>query len=547
MTRNNPRTARGVLFACLALVLLMSVGCGNDRTDNNANVLRIGLAGDPEGLDPQRFVSTQAGNVLRDLGEGLVRYAADGSIEPGLASDWDISSDGLQYTFHLRDGLKWSDGTDLTSVDFLYSYHRLFDPSQASASADKLLLIENADAAIAGDVPPEQIGVDAPDTRTLIIRIQSPTPYFLQLLAHPAAHPVHRPSIEEHGDYHVRPGNLVSSGAYRLTDWQASSKIELARNPYYWDNSNTSFDIVQYHINENMSAQVNRYRAGELDITSGINSELFEILKKERPNEVKVGPTLATYYYGFNLTAAPFKNSPKLRKALSLALDREAIVRAVTRRGEQEAYSLVPPGVTNYEPSMLNYAHMSKEEREAEARRLYSEAGFGPDNPAEFDIRYNTAEVHQTIAVAVQAMWRSVLEAEVTLVNEEFKVFLSNVRDMKQTQVFRLSWTGDYNDPYTFLQLFRTDNENNLTAYSNAEVDALLKKSDTESDMVKRRAYLEQAEAIALSDHPLIPIYYFVSKHLVNERIDGWEPNILDYRLSRHFRLRDEEGSENTH
>ena len=282
---------------------------------------------------------------------------------------------------------------------------------------------------------------------------------------------------------------------------------------------------------------LNRFRAGDIQITYGISPEHFQWAKENLSDELRVAEQLGLYYYGFNLTKPPFADNPKLRRALSMAIDRETLVEKVTQRGEAPAYGWVPSGVDGYQSAQLDFADMPRDKRLAEARRLYAEAGYGPDNPAKFEIRYNTSDVEQKIALAIQAMWYEGLGAEVSLVNEEFKVLLSNITQKEITQVFRLSWIGDYNDADTFLQLVISDNPMNLVGYSNEEVDRLLEAASTEMSAEKRATMLRDAEAIMLSDNPAIPLYFYVSKHLVATSVKGWEDNILDIHPSRYLRL----------
>ncbi len=262
---------------------------------------------------------------------------------------------------------------------------------------------------------------------------------------------------------------------------------------------------------------------------------MFELMQKQHPDELKVAPALELYYFGFNLTKPPFKNNPKLREALSLAIDRDIIVESITRRGEIPAYSWVPPGIDNYDSLVLPYANLTQSQRNEQAIQLYAEAGYGPDKPLTFEIRYNTLSSHKNIALAIQSMWKETLGVEACLVNEEFKVFISNVQQMEITNVFRLSWTGDYNDPYTFLQLFRGNNSNNLTGYVSIGVDEQLALAETEVNLDVRKGYLAAAEKLALADHPVIPIYYVVSKHMVASDIIGWQANPLNFHYSQHF------------
>jgi oligopeptide transport system substrate-binding protein len=528
------------LLRSVALVTLFSLlaACGGPTEQQpRDNTLQRGLSSDPETLDPHKTRSTQAADVLRDLGEGLVGYTATGELVPASAERWEISADGLVYTFHLRDELRWSNGEPVTAADFAAGMRRLVEPSTAAFYAEMLASIENAPAIISGSLPVAKLGVDAPDEKTLVLRLSQNTPYLLGLLTHPSAFPIHTPSLEEHGESFARPGTFVTNGAYRLEAWVPGSLISLRRNEHYWNNADTAIDGVNYHVLVNNAAELNRYRAGDLHITNTVPTESFARLREEYPEELRVAPQLGIYYYGFNLTKPPFMDNAPLREALSMAVDREELTERVTGRGEQPAYSWVPPGVNNYTPAAVGFAALDKEERERLARARYKEAGYSEENPLQVEIRYNTSDMHRKVALAVQAMWREVLGVESTLINEEFQVLLANMRDAEITQVFRSSWTGDYNDAQTFLGVLQSDSPTNMPRYASEEYDALLARAAAQVDPERRRLYLEEAERVMLSDNPLIPLYIFVSKHLVSPDVHGWGDNVLDYHYSQHLSL----------
>ena len=502
-----------------------------------ASVLHRGLLTDPETVDPQRVRSTQAGDILRDIGEGLLSYSATGDLVPGAADEWSLSADGLVYTFHIREGARWSNGEPLTAEHFAFSLRRLVDPATAAFYSQMVGDIVNAREIIAGDVPASELGVEAVDDNTLVIRLERPVPYLLSLLTYPSTFPVHPDSIALHGDEFTRPGNLLSNGAYKLDSWEPGSVLSLSRNEHYWNNQNTAIDEVRHHVVTQEMAQLNRYRAGELHTTGSVPPDAFQQVREEYPEELHVAPYLGVYYYGFNLAKPPFRDNPGLREALSLAIDRDVLVRSITGRGEDAAYSWVPPGVENYEPRRFNYADQSQEARNAHARRLMLEAGYGPDNPLQIELRYNTSDAQQRMALAIQSMWKDVLGVEATLINEEFQVLLANMRAAEITQVFRSSWIGDYNDAHTFLSILETGNASNMPRYSNAEYDDLMQRAADQVDARKRRLLLEEAERVLLADHPVIPIYFFVSKHLVSPQVRGWGDNVLDYHYSQHLSL----------
>lgn len=523
----------------LLLAALVLGACGAaDQGETAKSLLNRGTGAEPESLDPHKSRTTQAGDVQRDLGEGLTGYTPNGELIAGAAERWSISDDGLTYTFWLRPAAKWSNGDAVTAEDFVYSFRRLANPETAAFYAQTSLGdIENANEIIAGEKPMESLGVAAIDEFQLQIRLRHQVPYFLALLTHPSTFPVHRGAIEAHGDAYARPGNLVTNGAYKLLTWEVGSYIELARNERYWNNDETAIDRVRHHVTPQPGDELNRYRAGELDVTSTVPTGGFQKMREERPDELRVSPSLAVYYYGFNLTQPPFKDNPKLRQALSMAIDRETIVEKVVGRGEAPAYSWVPPGTDNYEPRQFSYANMPVEARYTKARQLYREAGYNDAQPLQVEVRYNTSESHRRIAIAVQAMWREVLGFEATLVNEDFQVLLANVREQAVTEIFRSSWTGDYNDAHTFLNILEGGNPSNSPGYASAEYDDLMNRAAQHTDLALRRVYLEEAERLMLSEHPLIPIYFYVNKSMVNPRVRGWGDNVLNYHYSQHLSL----------
>lgn len=526
------------LFMSIGLSLIVtSISCSRPSDlGDQLNVLDRGLNGAPDSLDPHKFHSTQAAEVLRDIGEGLLRYSAKGELVGGVASHWDISEGGLRYTFYLRPEARWSNGQPVTANQFVLSIQRLTAPSTGSPNSNFVSAITNSESVIAGIMPPSSLGIVALDDHVLSISLSAPTPQFLYLLEHPSTFPIYATSIEDKLVYLDGEHQYVTNGAYKFKRQIVGSIIELRRNEYYWDNQNTKIDNVNYHIVDE-AAEFNRYRAGELDVTGNVAPSVFPVIRMDFPDELRVSPYLAVYYYGFNLNKPPFSGNKILRRALSMAIDRPTLVEQVTSRGEDPAYGWVPNGLANYTAQRFDYAQYSKGQRNKEARRLYRDAGYGRNNPLKFELRYNTSDVHQRIALAIKSMWRDVLGADVTLVNEEFKVLLSNIRAGEITQMFRLSWTGDYNDPQAFLRIMESDNPSNMTRYSNELVDDLMVSAGKTQDSVTRRQLLEYTERLVLDDHPVIPIYFYVSKHLVKPTVKGWTENMLNIHSSQHLEL----------
>jgi oligopeptide transport system substrate-binding protein len=514
----------------------IQVGGASGTELAEVQVLRKGNGAEPESLDPHHVESVTGSNILRDLFEGLTLEAPDGHLVPGAAERWDLSADGLTYTFYLRSGARWSNGDPVTARDFEYGLRRSCDPATLNEYSSILYPIVNAEAVITGKLPPDALGVRALDDDRLEIRLSGPTPYFLGLISHATAYPVHRPSVEQYGDGHARAGKLVSNGAYRLEDWVVQSHVKLVRNANYWDDARTTVNEVWYYPIENDDAEISRYRADELDWTESVPSRQVKFLRELLRDELIISPYLGSYYFGFNTTRAPFKDNLPLRLALALAVDREIITSRVTGAGEIPAYGWVPP-VDNYTGQRPAWAGWTQAQRNAEAQRLYREAGYSEDNPLTVDVHYNTDQNHKRIAGALAAMWKQTLGVRARLLNQEWKVFLETRKQKEFTQVFRSGWIGDYNDAYTFAQLMHSQNGQNDPGYRSAAYDALLDQAAAEVDPVRRAALLEAAERQLLDDVPLIPIYFYVSKRLVKPWVDGYTPNIMDHHHSKDLRI----------
>ncbi len=524
-----------VVGIAVAYALLSNDEPGNDSP--LVSTLNRGMLTDPESIDPHKARSTQSAEVLRDIGEGLVGYSPEGGLVGAAAESWSISDDGLTYTFIIRDNARWSNGDAVTAADFVFALRRLVDPATAAFYAQAVAAIENAEQITSGELLPAELGVAAGEGNTLTITLQQPTPYMLSLLTHPSTFPLHAGSVTEHGSDFARPENLLSNGAYKLESWEPASILRLRRNEHYWNNASTSIDAVNYLVITQETTQLNRFRAGEIDITGSVPPDSFASVREQYAEQLHVAPKLGVYYYGFNLSKPPFANNPELRQALSMAIDREVLVEKIIGRGEAPAYSWVPIGVNNYEPIRFSYADMSQKERNATARRLYREAGYSKDKPAQFEVRYNTSDTEERIASAIQSMWAETLGVEAKLINEEFQVLLANTRAAKITQIFRGSWIGDYNDAHTFLNILQSGNPSNGPRFSNERYDKLMEEAAQQADLGTRRLFLEEAERVLISDHPVIPLFFYVSKHLVSPRIQGWGDNVLDYHYSQHLSL----------
>jgi oligopeptide transport system substrate-binding protein len=500
-----------------------------------SQVLHLGNGAEIQTLDPHRNQEVPGSNVLRDLFEGLINEAPNGDYEPGAAESWTVSEDGKVYTFKLRRDGRWSNGEPVTATDFVYGLRRCADPKTLSTYAFILSPIKNADEVTAGKRPPEELGVRALDDYTLEIELANPTAYFIGLLAHSTTYPLHRASVERHGDQFTRPGNLVGNGAFMLADWVVQSHIKIVRNPYYWDNAQNRLEEVWFYPTEDQSAELQRYRAGELDQTYWIPTAQLAWIRENLPDELVIAPYLGSYYYGFNTTRPPFKDNLALRRALSLAVNRDVIAKQVLGAGQVPAYGWVPPGINHYTSQQMPEAAWTQEQREAEAKKLYAEAGYSADKPLRTEIIYNTQDDHRRIAVAIASMWKQVLGVETAITQQEWKVFIDTRNQKRDTQVYRQGWIGDYNDAFTFAELLRSTAGQNDTGYNNPEYDRLVTAAQSELDVGKRAELLQAAERTLLADMPILPLYYYVSTRMLKPWVRGFHPNVMDHQRHKNF------------
>lgn len=503
------------------------------RVIDPQRVLRRGNGEEPDTLDPHLSEGVPAGNIIRDLFQGLTAESPDGEIMPGAASRWDISRDGKTYTFYLRPQARWSNGDTVTAHDFVYGFQRSTNPATGSKYGRILEPILNARQVLSGELAVEELGVTALNDHTVQIQLHDPTPYFLALLSHSSTFPVHKPSIEEWGGQHVRPGRLVSNGAFKLAEWVVHSHIAIDRNPHFWDADSVWLERVYYYPIVDRSAELNRFRAGELDWTFEVPNSQFNWLETNLPDALVISPWLGTYFLGYNIIQDPFEDNLAARRALNLAVDRELLTDKVTRFGELPSFNLVPPGIPDYTPTELDYADLTQSERNGLARDLYARAGYSEDNPLKVELRYNTNENHKKIALAVAAMWKQTLGVKTILINEEWKVFLQNRRQRRVTEVFRAGWIGDYSDAYTFLEIYQSDHGQNDSGYHNPSYDRLLEQIQSERIASRRARLMREAERMLLADQPILPLYTYVTKRLVDPDVQGWRTNIMDHHYSK--------------
>ncbi|SEB63482.1 oligopeptide transport system substrate-binding protein [Nitratireductor aquibiodomus] len=493
-----------------------------------------GNDGDPETLDQHKTSLVAEAHLMRDLYEGLVVYDAGAKIIPGVAEEWSVSDDGTVYTFNLREDAKWSNGDPVVAEDFVFSLRRIMTPDTGAKYANILYPIKNAEAINKGEMEPDQMGVKAVDDRTLEITLEQPTPFFLELLTHQTGLPVNPKAVEAHGTDFVQPENIVTNGAYKLVSFTPGDKIVMEKNENFHDADSVQIDRIEYIPFEDRATCVRRFEAGEVMSCSDLPTEQIKSMKERLGDQVRISPYLGTYYYSLNMKREVMSD-PKVRQALAMVIDREFLGDEIWAGAMLPAYSLVPPGIGNYEGggSQADWAEMSLLDREDKAIELMEEAGYGPDNPVTVELAYNNSENHKNTATAIADMWKP-LGVNVEFNVRDLSAHYANLRDQKDFDVARAGWIGDYSDPQNFLFLVESDNTGfNYAQYENPDYDALMDKAAAETDLVKRADILREAEAMFMADMPYIPLLFYSSLSLVSPKLNGWEDNIQNVHGTR--------------
>lgn len=487
---------------------------------------------EPASLDPHKVESDVEFNIISDLFEGLVSVSPQGEIQPRLALKWE-NKDNLIWTFHLRPGITWSDGSAITAQDIVWSWQRLVTPTTASpyASYPGNMHIVNARDISEGKQPPETLGVKALDDTTLQVTLNQPNAAFLAMLAHPSLVPIDKVLVERFGDKWTKPEHIVTSGPYTLSKWVVNERIVAQRNPKYWDNEHTVINKVTYLPITSEAADVNRYKAGEIDIVYTVPVNQFALLKKTMGSQLNVAPQLATYYYELNTTKPPF-NDPRVRRALNMGLDKDIIADKVMGQGQRPAWLISQPDIGGVTLKQPDYASWPRDKRIAEAKKLLNEAGFNESHPLVFNLLYNTSETHQRIAIAASSMWKKNLGVEAKLQNQEWKTMLDTMHTHNFDAV-RYAWIADYDDAASFLNNFRTGDSENTSQYSNPAYDKALHDAAKAADTAARGKFYQRAEDLLAEDVPAIPVYHYVRTHLVKPWVGGFEPDKLGYYYTK--------------
>ncbi|MFC0268855.1 peptide ABC transporter substrate-binding protein [Kushneria aurantia] len=505
--------------------------------DLSAATLRIDNGAEPGTLDPHQSSGTWESRIIREMFETLVSHGPQGELVPGLAERWEISDDGTTLTFHLREEAQWSDGEPITAEDAVFSLRRLLQPAMAAYNANLYYPIEGARAINSGEAQAETLGVEALDDHTLRIHLVRPTAWFMQALAMNEAAPLPEHYLSEHPDNWIAPGRTPVSGPFSLSEWVPQDHITLSRNPAYFAADSVALDEAVFYPIEDANSALNRYRAGSLDISySSVPSQRFDWVQENLPEALRVSPFVAEYFYMFNLREESPFSDVRVREALNLATRREVITEQLLGMGQIPSSWLVPRVTEGGTRGQMAFADMSMDARMARARELMQAAGYGPGNPLQVELRYNTLEDHKRIAVALAAMWKP-LGVDITLNNSEAATHYAAVNE-GNFELARYGMVATINDPYDFLGSYATDGSAaRSTGYHNAAYDELVTQSSRILDDEERARVLTQAQQTLLDDYALLPLYDYVNTALVSPRVSGWHPTPMNVHPLRYVSI----------
>ncbi|MDK9761182.1 oligopeptide ABC transporter substrate-binding protein OppA [Vibrio sp. D420a] len=481
-------------------------------------------------LDPAKAEGLPEMHILRDLFEGLVIQDRDGNITPGVAESWE-TEDNKTFVFHLRKDAKWSNGDPVTADDFVYALRRAVDPKTASPNVWylKLTKINNIADVAEGKKPLDTLGVTAIDKHTLRFELDSKVPYFVAMTGHTSMMPVHKANLESSDKPWSDPKQFVGNGAFLLDEWVVNERVELKKNPNYWDSDDTYLNQVTYIPFENQNASINRYAVGEVDITSDVPTHMAQKLQKEYQQAYTAVPLLCTYYYAFNTTRAPF-DDVRVRQAVSYSIMRDVVTNGVTQVGNLPAYTFAHEYTAGFDATQPEYSQWTQKQRDEKAQKLLREAGYDASNPLDFKLLYNTSESNKSIAVAIASMLKNNLGAKVELENQEWKSYLVS-RRQGDFDVMRASWCGDYNEASTFLSLLRSGSSGNFARYSSEAYDQAMESALSATTEQERQTFYDQAEQALAVDMPIAPIYYYMQARLVRPTVGGFAKNNVEGRI----------------
>jgi oligopeptide transport system substrate-binding protein len=528
-----------LLSLLAALMFAASLNACSDAKlgiDPERRIIDIGNVAEPLSLDPAKTSGNWENNIIGNMFIGLTTEDEHSNIIPGMAERWEVSDDGLTWTFFLRKA-KWSDGVPVTAYDFEFAWRRVMDPKTIAEYAAILYPIKNAEAVKSGKLPVTALGVRAIDEQTLEVKLEHPTAYLLGIMKHQTAFPAPKHVVQQWGDDWIKPAHVVVNGPYTLVKWWSNYLVHLRKNPMFYDAAHVCLNDLYFYPISDLDTAVRKVETGELAWNTGFSGSKYDEIKQRLPNYVHVAPYMATTYLSINLTLPKFQN-PGVRRALSEAIDREFLATKIIKGGTQPSYRFVPPGMPGYPGgARLDFADEPVALRRAEARKLLAAAGYGPNNPFKFIFSFRSGS--SRMAVVLQADWRSIAPwVEVELRPTETQIHYANLR-AKNFEIGDGGWIGDYADAQTFLYLLESrTKDQNYPGYSNPQYDALMARSYLEVDPVARGKIMAEAEQIMLDDNPVIPLTVDTSRNLLNPRITGFADNIEDIHRARYMCIR---------
>ncbi len=515
---NRPR----LLTALAASTFLALSACGGSGGDRPDNQLRRGIGATPDSLDPQQSEGTWANDVIGDMFIGLTTENAASEPIPGVAERWETSEDGLTWTFYLRQS-NWSDGTPLTAHDFVFAFRRLLDPTTVGAVYASLQYpLKNAQAINGGQMPTDQLGVTALDDYTLQVELEYPAPYLPGLFKHYTAFPLPQHVVEEHGDNWTSPENIVVNGPYQLVEWRTGDFIRSVKNPEFFEADSLCFEEVVYYTASDHDAMVRLAQAGQIDMNNSFPTGRLQDTEEKLPGWPRTEPMLSTTFVIANQTREPF-GDVRVRQALAMAMDREYITGSILQGGENPTYSFVPPTIAGYpDHAEFSWKDMPRDQRLAEAQSLLTEAGFGPDNPLEFEYQYRATGNNPRIAPVLQANWSDIADWVRPAIRQMETQALYNSLQNSDYALSDAGWLADYNDAYNFLYLMDSGTgPMNYGRYNNPEYDEALRASNLELDPAKRAELLKAAEQILLDDVAAMPLLNAVTQEIIDPNLTG--------------------------
>ncbi|MCC6920669.1 MAG: peptide ABC transporter substrate-binding protein [Alphaproteobacteria bacterium] len=480
-------------------------------------VLRRANGNEPGTLDPQKYTLVSEDTIARDLFEGLTTEGPDNEIVPGQAESWTVSTDGLAWTFHLRAGLLWSDGAPVAAGDFVAAAQRLVDPATAAGLPDWGLKLKNARAILAGTMPPGELGISAPDDRTVVVTLSEPSPLVPYLFSQTPLFPVPRHVLAKTGAAWTAAGTMVTNGPYRLDQWLPYEMVRIVKNPHFWQADRVQIEAVEFYPSDDQEAALKQFRAGAIDFIPQVQPAKLDWARAIYPSALALVPIMQVRYLSLNRRGNLFDDL-RVRRALAMALDRETVATRLVHGGGQPAYGLVPRGIRGYEGALFDFAGQSQAERMTEARRLLREAGYGPDHRLKVDLRVPSEAWTRPVASALVSMWEAV-GVDVSLRAEEARVHYAALRT-GDYDIALSSWFANA-DPEQFFWLFQTGGGVNDDKYSNAEVDRLSHQADRTLDMAERYRVYAAAEKVLLDDVGTIPLFWTVQGTLTSDRVQG--------------------------